>query len=133
MYDSNPTTVEKIISAASYLTMGIVGFITLIILTIQKAYIKPFLKYHILQSIFLSVLMFISQFIINIISTVGLSIPFVKDFLEIVLTLLFAPIFVGFSMVTLLVLSLLLYFAIGAILGKFSYFPWVSDNVRQMI
>ena len=50
-----PYFMEKLVSALSYLTMGFVGFIYLVIVILTKKNLKPFLKYHIFQSIFISI------------------------------------------------------------------------------
>ncbi len=42
-----PYFMEKLVSALSYLTMGFVGFIYLVIVILTKKNLKPFLKYHI--------------------------------------------------------------------------------------
>ena len=46
--------IERIIAPLSYITMGMVGFIWLIIGLFTKARLKPFLQYHIFQSIFIA-------------------------------------------------------------------------------
>ncbi|MEW5818826.1 MAG: hypothetical protein AB1782_01430 [Cyanobacteriota bacterium] len=129
-----PTLPDKLISAASYLTMGLAGFVWLIVVTIQKAYIKPFLKYHILQSIFLSVILAVLSMVFNIISRASSLIPVVSD---IVNTLLFylvqAPIIFGFPLLSFMIAIVVVYLTVFAVMGKYSYIPWFSDNIRQMI
>ena len=62
-----PLPLEKIISALSYLTAGVVGFIWLILGAILKLGLRPFLRYHIYQSIFLSFLFFIASIALSLI------------------------------------------------------------------
>lgn len=126
-------TVDKLISIASYLTMGLAGFIYLIVITLQKATMKPFLKYHIMQSIFVSILMYVITLIIQIIVGVARHVPFVNDIIAIILAVLMGPLIFGFSVLNLLVVCLIIYLCIGAIRGKYSYIPWVSDNIKQML
>ena len=54
MRENTPYLIERLVAALSYLTMGMVGFVWLIIGLFTKASLKPFLKYHIFQSIFIS-------------------------------------------------------------------------------
>ena len=46
-----PFLIEKIVAALSYLTMGMAGFIWLLISLFTKVRLKSFLQYHIFQSI----------------------------------------------------------------------------------
>ena len=60
-YQNNiPTMSERIIAVLSYVTSGIVGIIWLLLATITKSNLKPFLKYHIMQSIFLMLLYYLA-------------------------------------------------------------------------
>lgn len=124
---------DKVISGTSYLTMGLVGFIWLIFKMIQKSSINQFVQYHIYQSIFLSVLVAITTILLGFILPIAKIIPFVGDLVMTVVALLSAGIIGSYSIVGFLLLLLQLYFAITAFMGKYSYFPWISDNVNQMI
>jgi uncharacterized membrane protein len=129
-----PTVADKLISAASYLTMGLAGFIWLIVVTIQKAYVKPFLKYHILQSIFLSVILAVMSIVFNMIARASNLIPYVSDIVTFILYYLVqAPIIFGFSVLSFIVAIIVVYLTVFAVMGKYSYIPWFSDNIRQMI
>jgi hypothetical protein len=128
-----PTWPEKLISAGSYLTMGLVGFIWLIIVTLQKGVLKTYLKYHIFQSIFITVLVAIASIVVNILLKFALIVPVVGDIVKIAYVFLTGSFIEGFSILNLIFSILMLYFAITALLGKYSYFPWISDNVRQLI
>lgn len=127
------TVPDKIISVASYFTMGLAGFVYLIVLTLQKASMKQFLKYHIMQSIFVSILMYVITLVMQIIIGVGQHVPVVNDLIKIIWVLLMGNLGLGFSVVNVLVVGLILYLSIGAIMSKYSYIPWVSDNIKQML
>lgn len=127
------TVPDKLISVASYFTMGLAGFIYLIVLTLQKATMKSFLKYHIMQSIFVSILLYVITLVIQIIVGVAQHVPVVNDIIRVTLTLLMGPIVFGFSVVNVLVVCLIIYLSVGAIMSKYSYIPWVSDNIKQML
>ena len=46
-----PYFIEKLVSALSYITSGFVGFIWLLLGIFTKSKVRPFMKYHIFQSI----------------------------------------------------------------------------------
>ena len=77
MREDTPFMVERIVAALTYLTMGMVGFIWLIIGLFTKARLKPFLQYHIFQSIFISlgfaVLSILIGWISNLLSFIPIS------------------------------------------------------------
>ena len=63
MHNSNnyekPYFIEKLVSALSYITSGFVGFIWLLLGIFTKSRVRPFMKYHIFQSIFLAIAYFL--------------------------------------------------------------------------
>lgn len=129
----SPSVPDRLISGASYLTMGIVGFIWLIIISLQKSYVKPFLKYHILQSIFLSIIMYVFTLLLNVIYRVARNIPGINDIVELIVAFIMGPIVANMSVLNIILGIIVIYFAITSIMGKYSYFPWISDNIRQML
>jgi len=131
--------IEKIISVLSYYTFGFAGLVYLIIAMVKKQGLRPFLRYHVFMSIFLSLLIFVvSKVLILVIDILGY-IPFVKAVVFSITMMAQATLFsflgMNFSIVTLFVTGLLTYLSIGAIMGKYSYLPWVSEvisyNMRQ--
>ena len=75
MQKDTPYMIEKIIAALTYLTMGMVGFIWLIVGLFTKARLKPFLQYHIFQSIFISLTFAVLSTLISWISNLLSFIP----------------------------------------------------------
>jgi hypothetical protein len=131
--------IEKIVAVLSYYTFGFAGLLYLIIALIKKQGLRPFLRYHVFMSIFISILIYIVSialiFIINILGFI----PFVRAILF-SLTVMFQSELISFgifhfSLVTLLIMGLLTYLSVGAVLGKYTYLPWVSEvinyNMRQ--
>ena len=43
------------------------------------------------------------------------------------------PLLLGYSVIGFLIFLVLLYLAIGALMGRYSYFPWVSDIIKGNI
>ncbi len=120
--------IEKIISAASYLTAGGAGFIWLIIAALLKKHVTPFLLYHILQSIFLSIAYFLLATFAELVYVILYRIPLINAipyFINMPI-----PFFMGLSIVQTITTAIILYLAITAGMGLYSYFPWVSDIIN---
>ena len=125
MYNNNsaPYPMEKIISVATYLTFGLVGGIYWLIAFFLKLGIRPFLKFHIYQSVFLSLLFAVINLIF---SPLIFWIP--------ILNKLFNVHFIGnLTIINLFFLLLLIYLCAGVLLNKYSYIPWVSDVIKYHV
>ena len=133
-YYYNPAPVEKIIAMLTYLNCWI-GFIWLIIAAILKKEINPFLRYHIFQSIFIAFALFIIQMGLNLIMSLINYIPFINRIVNIIFNFFTTnlQIFFGYSVIQAYIFLILVYLAIGAVLGKYSYLPVVSDIIKQNI
>lgn len=130
MNNQQPMTIEKVIAALSYLTMGFVGFIWLLIGFFTKNNLRPFLKYHIFQSIFISFAFFVFGWLLGLVMTILSIIPFVNQ-LVLQFTFYFnAPFIFGFSLIQVLLYSLIGYLMVTSFQGRFSYLPWISDIVK---
>ena len=139
-YSPNKNSVlpaEKIIAVLSYFTWGTVGIIWVIIGAVTKQNLRPFLKYHLFQSIFLSILFFIvSQLLIvlvnilSIVPIVNILVGAVSYFTGILIVDLPG---LHLTIVNLGLYLLAFYLSFGAIKGKYSYIPWVSDIIRHNI
>ena len=125
-----PLPLEKIIAALSYLTSGIVGFVWLILGAILKLGVRPFLLYHIYQSIFLSVLFFIVNLGLKIVLDILSAIPLIGQLVSTLTFLFTTSIFGGLSIINLAIFSVILYLTITSLMGKYSYLPWVSNIIR---
>ena len=129
-YSSKPFMIERIVAALSYITMGFAGFIWLILGIFTKAQLRPFMQYHIFQSIFIAFLIWL------IVSALGFAmhlisyVPIVKTIVSMVTFFLNTPLFMDFSIVSLLYFLLILYLIIGVIRGSDSYVFWVSDIIK---
>ena len=121
--------IERIIASATYLTAGGVGFVWLIIAAILRKHVTPFLMYHILQSIFLSIGYFLLTVMCEFVYAILYRIPLINAipyFLNMPI-----PIAFGLSIIQVITTSIVLYLAITAFLGLYSYIPWVSDIINQ--
>ena len=123
-----PYPIERILSAATYLTAGGVGFVWLIIAAFMRKQVAPFLMYHIMQSIFISILFFLISILGELIFVILSKIPLIN-----VLPYLInmpIPFLFGLSIVQALTTSIILYLAITSGMGYYSYLPWVSDIIK---
>lgn len=114
------------------MTGGGAGFIWLIIAAIAKKTVRPFLMYHILQSIFLYILYFLVKVFLGFAIVVLLRIPVIK-YLTVKITYpLITPIpfIFNLSPIQLFTTTVILYLAITAFMGYYSYIPWVSDIIK---
>ncbi|MDD3014441.1 MAG: hypothetical protein PHC34_12125 [Candidatus Gastranaerophilales bacterium] len=134
-YRTEPNMFDRIISAASYLTMGFVGFIWMIICYIAGKPPMSFVKYHIIQSIFISIVIYLIKIVSSILlGFIGI-IPFVGALVNnIVYYFAFYPtMLLGLSIIQLALLMLIIYLAVTSFMGKYTIVPWISDNVRRLV
>ena len=125
--------IEKVVSALSYLTMGMVGFIWLIISLFTRARLKTFLQFHIFQSIFISLAYAVLSLFVGWVSNFLSIIPFINKVVAQINFLLNMPLLFNYSFIQIILYSFIFYLAIQAIRGKYSYIPWVSEIIGQNI
>ncbi len=127
--------IEKIISIFSYITMGIVGLIWIIIAYFLKQKLRYFLMYNIAQSMLISILYAIITLLIGTVLKIFSVIPFLKVFsahLNYFFTIKIVSIFgLSYSIVQLLLSLLLLYIIIVILLGRIFYVPILSNLMNK--
>lgn len=133
MRDNTPYLIERIIASLSYMTMGMVGFIWLIIGLFTKASLKPFLKYHIFQSIFISLGFAFLSIFVGWVSNILSFIPFINKLVAQINFLLNMPLIFDYSILQTVIYVFLIYLAVTSFAGKFSYIPWISDIIDQNV
>lgn len=131
MYHEKPFMIERIVAGLSYLTMGLVGFIWLIIGLLRQSNLTKFLQYHIFQSIFISIgyvlLCLILGFVLNVLSMIP-----ILNIVAAQIALFFnMPIIFGYSIIQTAIYILLFYLAITAFMGLHSRIPFVSDIIEE--
>lgn len=133
-YDyEKPYMIERIVSALSYLTAGMIGFIWLILGVLTKSSLRPFMKYHIFQSIFLSMGYFLFLIILEQLSVIINWIPIVRNIFSMLLFPFIIPIVFGFSIVQILIYTVLFYLALTSFMGRYSYLPWISEIIKKNV
>lgn len=124
-----PYPIERIISTASYLTAGFAGFVWLIIAAFMRKSVTPFIMYHTMQSIFLSIAFFLLSVLGEMVYVVLYRIPL----LNVIPYFVNLPILFGLSILQIFTTTVILYLAITSFLGYYSYLPWVSDIIKSNI
>ena len=123
-----PYPIERLLSAATYLTAGGVGFVWLIVTALCKKRVTQFALYHIMQSIFISILFFLVLTFADLVYVILYRIPVINS----IPYYLNAPIpfLLELSIIQVITTTVILYLAIMAGMGYYSYLPWVSDIIK---
>jgi len=125
---------EKIIAAASYLTAGVAGFIWIIISHIAGSRLKNFLRFHIYQSIFLSILYYLFNVILNILVGVVVKIPFIGSLVYSVYFWIFdLKLIFDYSIADTAIFIIIAYLVVNSLFGKYGRLPWVSKVIKSMM
>lgn len=131
--ERTPYLIERIVVSLSYLTMGFIGFIWLVLGAFTKSQSSDFVRYHIFQSIFISISLFILNVLLGIINDVLSVIPFVKVLTQQVFYLFNAPMFMNYSIIQMVMYLFIAYLMITSALGIYTYVPFVSDIISQNV
>ena len=123
-----PYPIERILCAATYITAGGVGFAWFIITLLCKKRVTQFALYHIMQSIFISILFFLVSELGRMLYMILYRIPLINAIPYYINAPI--PLFLGLSLVQLFTVTVVLYLAITAFLGYYSYLPWISNIIR---
>lgn len=134
---NNILPAEKVIAVLSYFSLGFIGFIWVVIGAITKQKLKPFLKFHIYQSIFLSILFFIvSNLLILVLNILGF-IPYLNALLGFIAYFLSVSLInignIHLSLIQIAILIFVLYLSHGVVKNRYSYVPWVSDIIKYNV
>ena len=132
-YSSKPFMIERIVAALSYITMGFAGFIWLILGIFTKAQLRPFMQYHIFQSIFISIAYFLLCYILGFLLNILSFIPFVNWLVAQTTFLFNAPLIGPYSLIQVIVYAIILYLAATSFMGQYSRIPWISDIIDQNV
>ncbi len=128
-----PYMIERIVSGLTYPTMGMIGFIWLLLGLITHAKLRNFTQYHIFQSIFLSIAYVILSLLIGVLSNILSVIPLINKLTAQIMFWLNMPVILGYSLIQACIYTVIIYLTLTAFLGKYSYLPWVSDIIKQNI
>ena len=116
---SQPSMIERIVAALTYLTMGFAGFIWLILGLFTKANLKHFMQYHIFQSIFISITLVLLSYIISFLTNILSFIPLINKLVAQITFLLNMPILFDYSLIQTGIYVVLIYLAITSFMGRY--------------
>lgn len=128
---NKPFMIERIVSSLSYITMGFVGFIYMLLGLFTRAQLRPFTQYHIFQSIFISIAFFLLNYICGFILGLLSYIPFINKLVAQITFFFNAPIFFAYSIIQIVVYGIIFYLAITSFMGIYSRIPFISDIIDQ--
>ncbi|MFA7658262.1 MAG: hypothetical protein WCY19_02395 [Candidatus Gastranaerophilaceae bacterium] len=124
---------EKFIAVLSYVTFGFVGFLWLLLGIFTKNNLRPYLKYHIFQSIFISIAYFLLSALLGLVMNILSVIPLVNQLVLQFTFYLNAPILLGFSLIQALIYAVIIYLAVTSFQGQYSYLPWISEIIKANV
>lgn len=130
---------EKIISILSYMTMGIVGLIWIIIAYANKKSLKYFLMYNISQSMVIAILLAILKLVLDIVLSILAVIPFISYITAIfnyIISIKIIRIYglgLSFTLFELLVFILLSYIIAGIFIGRIFYIPMLTSLMQKLM
>lgn len=133
----NIKPIEKIISILSYLTMGIVGLIWVIIAFVNKKTLRYFLMYNVSQSMVIAIILAIIKLLLDIIIPILWIIPIINyiatalNFIVSVKVVRLYFIGVSFTIFELFVFLLLTYIMAGVIFGRNFYVPVLTKLMQK--
>lgn len=130
---NKPALIEKLVAAGSYLTMGLIGFVWILLGIFTKSSLKPYLKYHIFQSIFISLGFFLLCQFLGLILIILSPIPIINTIISNFTFYLNMPIFFNLSLIQVAINMVLIYLAATSLQGQYSYLPWVSNIIKANV
>ncbi len=124
---------DRFVSVATYFTFGMAGLIWLIAsFLIFKKTVTQFCAYHIYQSIFIAVILAVLGMFFDIAYSFTSQIPYIGSFIQYAYVYLVrTPIYFTFSLIHFVIFLFLVYLSFGAVLGKYSYLPFISDVIKS--
>ena len=126
-----PPIFDRLISAGSYLSGGLIGIIWFFISYFRKVSTSAFCQYHISQSIIFWLIIYIISLFFEIIFGLLQTIPFIGKIILNILLFFNTPIYNTFSITSAIISILTLYMVFGALIGSNSYVPYLSDLIRR--
>ena len=127
------TPFERIVASLSYFTVGAFGFVYYIIALLMKKHLSYYLRYNILQSVFLSFLFFTLSMVLGFICNLLLMIPLVNVPVSWLILLFNRPFAGSYSLLQLALIALIVYLIFVAIRGKYPRVYWVSRVIESAV
>ena len=129
--EENVSIFDCVISGLSYLTAGIVGVVYLIIIAIRYKTPSRFVMFHLFQSVFLSLCYVIFNWVFWFVVGIFDHIPFINRIVRQLIFWFNMPVLFGYSICQCLIYGTIIYLAVFAFMGLYSYLPWVTDAIKS--
>ncbi len=134
---NNVNLFEKSVSILSYITMGIIGLVWIIVATLKKQKIRFFLMYNIAQSMIISIFLSIIKLASDLLIQMFVNIPILNIIAEI-LNFLFVKkiIFIigfSFSLIEMIIFLLFAYLILGICYGRIFTIPVLTNLMKKML
>ena len=130
---------EKMISVLSYISMGFIGFLWLIIAYVCKRKLKYFLMYNICQSMVISIFLAILNILIQLIFSIFSHIPVldaaagILNYIISIKIVRFTAIGLSFNIIEFLLFILLLYIIIGVLRSRIYPVPYLTKFIQSVM
>lgn len=134
MQHNNITLLDKIIAVFSYMTLGFLGMIWFLVNTlIIRKPMSNFLKYNLVQSFIISIILAIATYAYEIISGIVFNLGFIGDIFKMAHIYIFAtPIFNTMNFANYILLLFLIYLSVFALFGKLPFVPYITDIAKKI-
>ncbi len=71
------------------------------------------------------------RFLIGIVVNILSYVPLINKLVAQIVFWTNAPVFFGYSIIQTIIYAIILYLAVFAFMGRYSYFPWVSELIKE--
>ena len=133
MYKREISLSDRIISALTYFTVGWVGFIWLILLHFQKKSASHFLRFNIMQSVFLSLLYVVCYMSCNLIFGILSKIPLIQILISWIQLLLMRPFLFQYSIIQTVIIAILAYLILNSLAGRYPIIYKISNFINDNV
>ena len=130
---TQPPMSDRIVSGLSYLSMGFIGFLWLLVCLFTRNPLKPFVQYHIFQSIFISIAYFLLSMICGFLMTVLSYIPLINKLVAAITFLLNSPFIGNYSFIQVILYTIIIFLTVTSFMGLYGRLPWISDIIDQNV
>lgn len=132
-FSKNISLIDRLIASSSYLSMGLIGFIWLILCYVRKTTPKPYIRFNCYQSILFSLVVYLGATIAQILAAFLAFIPILGQFFTYIIFYIFQfQIFLAYSIAQWIFMGIVFYLAASAFIGKNPELPWLSKQVKYI-
>ena len=103
MDDNRVYFIERIVAGLTYPTFGLIGFVWLILGLFTNAKLRPFMQYHIFQSIFISIALVLLGMLLEFILNILAVIPIVNIIVLNIIMFLNSPVLFNYSIIQIVI------------------------------